>query len=105
MRYKLSVAAVSAATLGWLAYYPGTVAEWVGYGLIFILPFVAGLGAGPWAALALPVAVLIAVPAGYGSDYAEIPIWFVMMFMSLLALPAIVVGWAARWFVTRNSSR
>ena len=84
MRYKLSVAAAYAATLGWLAYYPA--------------PSQSG-------SLALPVAVLIAVPAGYGSDYAEIPIWFVTMFMSLLALPAIVVGWAARWFVTRNSSR
>jgi hypothetical protein len=80
-------------------------ATWVGYALIFVVPFVAALAAGPWAALALPVAVLIALPAGYGSEGAEIPIWFVMMFVSLIAFPVIVVGWAARWLVTRYASR
>ena len=105
MRYKLAVAAAYAGTLAWFAYHPDNVAEWVWYGLMFVAPFIAGLGAGPWAALALPLAVLIAIPAGYASEEAEIPIWFVMMFVGLVALPGIVAGWAARWSVTWYVSR
>jgi hypothetical protein len=56
-------------------------------------------------ALALPVAVLLAVPAGYGGGEAEIPVWFAMMFFALVALPVIVVGSAARWFVTWYAAR
>jgi hypothetical protein len=56
-------------------------------------------------ALALPVAVLFAVPAGYGGGEAEIPIWFAMMFFALVALPVIAVGSAARWFVTWYAAR
>jgi len=105
MRYKLPTAAAYAATLAWFAYHPDNVPEWVGYGLIFIVPFIAALGAGPWAALALPVAVLIAVPAGYGSGEAELPVWLVMMFVGLVALPGIVLGSLARWLVIWYSGR
>jgi hypothetical protein len=70
-----------------------------------VLPLAASLAAGPWVALALPVAVLLAVPAGYGSGEAEIPIWFAMMFFALVALPVIAVGSAARWFVTWYAAR
>jgi hypothetical protein len=99
MRYKLSVAAGYAATLGWFSYHDDVYANWVAYALIFILPFVAALVAGPWAALALPAAVLIAVPAGYGSGEAELPIWFGMLFAGFIALPVILFGSIARWLL------
>src|SRR5215470_8938214 len=99
--YKLLVAAGYAAILGWFAYHDVTLPEPAWYALWFAIPFVAGLLAGPWAALALPVAVLIAVPAGYGSGEAEIQIWVVMIFLGIVAGPAIVVGWAAKWLTTR----
>jgi hypothetical protein len=105
MRYKLSVAAVYAATLGWFAHNPDNLAGWVVFSLLFIAPFVAGFGAGPWAALALPVAVLLALTAGPGTVEEEIPAWLGMSFVALVALPVIVVGWGARWFVTWYASR
>jgi hypothetical protein len=74
MRYKLAVAAGYAALLGCLAYYTGNLPEAVAFALWFVVPFLAGLVAGPWAVLALPVAILISVPAGYGTGEAEIPV-------------------------------
>jgi hypothetical protein len=105
MRYKLFIAAGYAGILGWLAYTPINVPESVGLAIWFGLPLVAGLLAGPWAALALPVAVLISVPAGYGGGEAEIPIWIVMTFVSLVALVVIVVASAVRWLVLRDFGR
>jgi hypothetical protein len=105
MRYKLLVPAAYAAILGWLAYTPINVPDSVGLAIWFGLPLVAGLLAGPWAALALPVAVLISMPAGYGSGEAEIPIWFVMVFVSLVALVVIVVASAIRWLVLSDFGR
>lgn len=105
MRYKVAVTAGYAAILVWFAYHPDNVPGSVAFALWFVVPFVAGLVAGPWAALALPVAVLSAVPAGYGTGEAEIPVWLVMSFVALVALPVIVVGSGARWFVTWYASR
>jgi uncharacterized membrane protein YhdT len=105
MRYRLVVPAAYAAILSWLAYTPINVPDSVGLAIWFGLPFVAGLLAGPWAALALPVAVLISVPAGYGNGEAEIPIWVVMAFVSLVALVVIVVASAIRWLVLRDLGR
>jgi len=104
MRYNVAVAAGYAAVLGWFAYHD-VQAAWIGYVLMFVLPFVAALAAGPWAALALPVAVLIALPAGYGGGEAEIPIWVAMIFVGLVALPVIAIGSVARWLVTWYASR
>jgi hypothetical protein len=105
MRYRLAVTAGYAAILGWFAFHPDNVAGWVVFSLLFIAPFVAGLGAGPWAALALPVAVLLALHAGPGTAEEEIPAWLGMSFVALVALPVIVVGWGARWFVTWYARR
>jgi hypothetical protein len=105
MRYRSAVIAGYAAILVWFAYHPDNVADWVVWSLIFIAPFVAGLGAGQWAALALPVAVLLALHAGPGTGEEEIPAWLAMSFVALVALPVIVVGWGARWFVTWYARR
>jgi hypothetical protein len=105
MRYKLVVPAAYAAILGWLAYTPTNVPDSVWLAIWFGLPLVAGLLAGPWAALALPVAVLISVPAGYGGGEAEVPIWVVMAFVSLVALVMIVVASAIRWLVLHDFGR
>ena len=105
MRYKLVVAAAYASMLSWLAYTPANVPDSVWLALWFGLPFLAGLLAGPWAALALPVAVLISVPAGYGGGEAEVPIWVVMAFVSLVALVMIVVASAIRWLALRDFGR
>src|SRR5215470_4961128 len=99
MRYKLAVTAGYAAILIWLAYRVNNVSDAIGLAIWFGLPLVAGLLAGPWAALALPVAVFMSLPAGYGSGEAEIPIWVGMIFVSIVALPVIVVGWGTRWFL------
>jgi hypothetical protein len=51
-------------------------------------------------AVALPaVVVLIAVPAGQGSG--EVSPALGMMFVGLIAVPAIVIGWGARWLADR----
>jgi len=105
MRYKLVVPAAYAAILGWLAYTPTNVPDSVWLAIWFGLPLVAGLLAGPRAALALPVAVWISVPAGYGGGEAEVPIWVVMAFVSLVALVMIVVASAIRWLVLRDFGR
>lgn len=105
MRYKLTVAAGYAALLGCLAYYTGNLPEAAALVLWFVVPFVAGLLAGPWAALALPAAVLISVPAGYGTGEAEIPVWFGMMFVGVVALPVIAVASIVRWPVIFYAGR
>jgi hypothetical protein len=105
MRYRLAVAAGYAAILGWLAHSPDNLAGWVIFSLLFIVPFVAGFGAGRWAVLALPLAVLLALSAGPGTGEEEIPAWLGMSFVALVALPVIVVGWGARWFETSYLSR
>ena len=104
MRYKLLVAAGYAVLLGWFAHHD-VHENWLAYTLIFVVPFVAALAAGPWVALALPAAVLIAAPAGYGSGEAEIPIWFVTAFIGLIALPVILAGSVARWLLISYASR
>jgi hypothetical protein len=88
----MSVAAGYAAILGWFAYHPDNVPDSVALVLLLVTPLIAGLVAGPWAALALPAAVLVSVPAGYGTGEAEIPVWFGMMFAGLIALPVIAVA-------------
>jgi hypothetical protein len=105
MRYRLGMAVGYGAILVLFAYRDDNAPSWVGYLLLFVLPFVASLAAGPWVVLALPAVVLATVPAGYGSGEAEFPVWFGMMFVALVALPVIVVGSAARWFVARYASR
>lgn len=51
-------------------------------------------------ALALPaIVVLLAIPAGQGSG--EVSLAVAMMFVGLFAVPAIVIGWGARWFADR----
>src|SRR5262245_50714260 len=100
MRYKMTAAALYFAALVWFAYQlDGFVPEWVAVVLIFVAPVVAGLVAGLWALPVPSVAFLFALPAGDGSG--EIPIWFIMMFVALIALPATVIGWGARWLTDR----
>jgi hypothetical protein len=103
MRYKVAAALVYLATLVWFGYRSDGVADWVAILIIFAAPFAAGYVAGVWVLLVPPLAVLFVLPAGDGSG--ELPIWFVMMFTALVAVPEIVVGWAARWLVTRYASR
>jgi len=104
MRYNLVVAAAYAGLLTWFAYHGDNVGVSVAYTLWFIAPFAASLAAGPWSALALPAAVLLAVPAGYGAGEAEIPIWVAMMFVALVALPLIVIGSVVRWVLMRYAT-
>jgi len=99
MVYKFAVVAGYAAALGWLAYHDANPPGWVALGIWFVLPLVAGLLAGPWAAVALPVAVLVAVPAGYGTGEALVPIWVAMVIVGVVALPVIVVASFVRWAV------
>jgi hypothetical protein len=99
MRYRIAAALLYLMTLVWFAHRLDGVADWLAIVVIFVLPFAVGVTAGLWA---LPVPLLVfflALPAGYGSG--EIPIWFVMMFVGLIALPAIVIGWGARWLAAR----
>ena len=105
MRYKLAAAAGYAAILGWLAYQTVNLQDSLALAVWFVMPFLAGLAAGPWAALALPVAVLISVPAGYGTGEAEIPIWFGMMFVGLVAVPVIAVASVVRWLAISYARR
>jgi hypothetical protein len=99
MRYRIAAALLYLVTLVWFAYRLDGVADWVAIVVIFALPFLVGVTAGVWA-LPVPVlAICLALPAGYGSG--EIPIWFVMMFTALVAVPAIVIGWGARWLADR----
>jgi len=97
MRYKLAAAILYLVTLVWFTYRLDGVADWVAIVIIFVLPFAAGVTAGVWALPVPLLAFLFALPAGYGSG--EIPIWFVMMFVGLIALPVILVGSIARWLV------
>jgi len=53
----------------------------------------------------LPAAVLIAVPAGYGSGEAELPIWFGMLFVGFIALLVILFGSIARWLLIWYAGR
>ena len=92
MRYHLLVAAAYAGLLSWFAYHGDNVGTWAAFTLWLIAPFVASLAAGPWAALALPAAVVLALPAGYGGGEAEIPIWVAMMFVALVALTTSLVA-------------
>src|SRR6476659_3382733 len=105
MRYKLVVPAAYVAILGGRGYIQTKVPDSVWLAIWFGLPLVAGLLAVPRAALALPVAVLISVPAGYGGGEAEVPIWVVMAFVSLVALVMIVVASAIRWLVLHDFGR
>ena len=99
MRYKMAPALLYFLALVWFTYRLDGVPGWLAIVVIFVAPFLAGFAAGLWALPVPWLALLLALPAGYGSG--EIPIWFVMMFCALIAIPAIVVGWAARWILTR----
>jgi hypothetical protein len=79
------------------------VADWVAIVVIFVLPFAVGVTAGVWALPVPLLALFLALPAGYGSG--ELPIWFVMMFTGLVALPVIVAGSIARWLLIWCASR
>src|SRR5215475_186378 len=96
MRYKIVAASLYLLALVWFAYQlDGVVPDWVAIVLIFVAPLIAGLAAGLWALPVPWLVFLFALPAGEGSG--EIPIWLIMMFVALIALPAIVIGWGARW--------
>src|SRR5207247_2661673 len=100
MRYKLVVALLYLVTLVWFAYHlDGVVPEWLAVVVILLAPFAAGLAAGVWALPVPLLAFLFALPAGYGSG--EVPIWFLMMFFALIAVPEILIGWGARWLAAR----
>ena len=105
MRYKLGATVAYFLVLVWFAYHDGSpVPDWIGYSVVFVLPFVLGFGAGLWPALALPPAVLLAIPAGYGSG--ELPVWFGMALMgAAVALPGILLGWVAGWLARRYLAR
>jgi len=103
MRYNIAAGLLYLATLVWFGYRLDGIADWVAIVVIFVAPFLAGFAAGLWALPVPWLALLLALPAGYGSG--EVPIWFLMMFCALIALPAIVVGWAARWILTRYAVR
>ena len=98
MRYRLAATAAYLATLTAVAYSSdGDIPEWIVFFVIFIMPLAVGFLAGLWALAVPPAVVLLASPAGYGSG--ELPIWFVMLFIALIAVPEIVIGWGARWLV------
>jgi hypothetical protein len=101
MRYRLVVALAYVAALAWFAYSSDEVIpDWVAFAAIFVAPFVVGFSVGRLWAVALPaVVVLIAVPAGQGSG--EVSPALGMMFVGLIAVPAIVIGWGARWLADR----
>jgi hypothetical protein len=101
MRYRLVVAFAYVTALGWFAYASDEVIpNWVAFAAIFVAPFVAGFLVGRLWAVALPaVVVLIAVRAGQRSG--EVSPALGMMFVGLIAVPAIVIGWGARWLADR----
>lgn len=104
MRYKVGATAAYFLVLVWFAYHDGEpVPDWIGYTIVFVLPFALGFGAGLWPALALPPAVLLAIPAGYGSG--DLPVWFGMAFLGAVALPGILLGWVAGWLARRYLAR
>jgi hypothetical protein len=58
-----------------------------------------------WWALLLPGAMLLlSIPAGYSDAYsgADIPIWFSVMVLGVMALPLIVVGVLGGYYVRRG---
>ena len=58
-----------------------------------------------WWALLLPGAMLLlSIPAGYSDAYsgADIPIWFSVMVLGVMALPLIVVGVSGGYHVRRG---
>jgi len=87
--------------LVWFAYtLEGVVPQWAWIVALYVAPFAAGFLVGRLWAVALPaIVVLLAVPAGQGSG--EIPVFVGMFFVALIALPAIVIGWAARLLTDR----
>jgi hypothetical protein len=101
------VTAAYGLTLLMFAYRADNVPDWAAFALLFALPFGASFAAGPRVALALPVAVVLAMPAGYGSGGGEwqIPVWLGMILVALVGLPLIAVGSAAPWFVTWCAGR
>src|SRR5262245_14127530 len=100
MRYKVAAAFLYFCALLWFAYQlDGVVPDWVAIVLIFVAPLLAGLAAGLWALPPPWLAFLFALPAGEGSG--EIPVWLIMTFVALIALPATVIGWGARWLADR----
>ena len=104
MRYRVAAATAYFAVLTWIAHSSdANIPEWIALTVIFALPFAVGFVAGPWALIVPPLAVVLAMPLGYGSG--ELPIWFVMLFIAFVATPEIIVGWGARWLVTRCAAR
>jgi hypothetical protein len=103
-RYRL-VAAVLYVI--WAAYSSDEVIpEWIWIALIFVAPFVVGFAVGRlWAVLLPGIGVLLSVPAGYGVGESELPVWFGMMFVGMIAVPAILIGRGARWLAGRYVSR
>ena len=99
MRYKVTAALLYLATLIWFGYRSDGIADWVALLIIFAAPFAVGYVAGVWGLLIPPLAVLLVLPAGDGGG--EVPIWVLMMFAALFAVPEIVVGWGARWLTNR----
>ena len=91
--------------LVWFAYHDGEPVPRLDrlHPIVFVLPFALGFGAGLWPALALPPAVLLAIPAGYGSG--DLPVWFGMAFLGAVALPGILLGWVAGWLARRYLAR
>ena len=99
MRYQLAVAVSYLAVLNVFAHGSrGSVPDWIAFSVIFALPFAIGYIVGLWSLLVPPLAVLMALPLGYGTVF---PIWFVMLFVAFIATPEIVIGWGARWLVRR----
>ena len=101
MSYRLVVALAYVTALAWFAYSRGEVIpDWIAFAAIFVAPFAVGFLVGRLWAVALPVlVVLAAIPAGQGSG--EVSPVVGMMFAGLVAVPAIVIGWAARWLTDR----
>jgi hypothetical protein len=96
MRYRVAVAAAYLALLTMFAYSSDeAMPEWIAFTVVFGVPLVVGLAAGLSGLLALPLAVLVSLGAGEGSG--EIPVSFVMMFVAVVAVPEIVIGWGVRW--------
>jgi hypothetical protein len=72
---------------------------WVVLALVLALHVVFGFLVREWAALLLPIVVIVlAVPGGYPeSDFSEpLPLWIGQIFYSALEIPAIAVGLGLR---------
>ena len=101
MRYKLVVALAYIGALAWFAYSSdGVIPDWIAFTAIFVAPFFVGFLVGRLWVVVLPaIVVLLAIPAGQGTG--EVSPAVGMAFIGLFAVPAIVIGWAARWFTER----